>query len=461
MLLYYGRVSAPIFFAIRNEIIMKKTIPAIIISTMLFTGGCAFTAAPPADEPEVQEVTVNSVTDEEDPVSDVSGGDTSPEVQEPEVSEEPEEPAEPELPQTVSILGAETDIHEQSLDLALMTPDDVPAVAEAIAQMPELGWINLMNEEGVSELSVADVKTLKESNPSVNFIYDFDLFGKRVSTMDTEVTYQWVPIGNEGEEEIRNALSIFNDCQYFLLDDCGIDNEVMDGIRNDFPDTKVVWRIHVGTRSALTDDQVIRMTHGINDSMTEPLKYCHDVVYMDLGHDAGITDISFIQYMPLLECIILSDAKMTDITPLSYCHNLTWVELVYCDRLKDITPIVNLESVKYLNISYSGIRDITPIDTMNLDRFCAIAIGVSDEQLEEYKAAHPDTLAINSGNPYGYAWRYNDYGYHFFWYYARMREAFRYDQGSPGGFKLPEVWINNPPEEILAETGESSPAEET
>ena len=55
------------FFAIRNEIIMKKTIPAIIISTMLFTGGCAFTAAPPADEPEVQEVTVNSVTDEEDP----------------------------------------------------------------------------------------------------------------------------------------------------------------------------------------------------------------------------------------------------------------------------------------------------------------------------------------------------------------------------------------------------------
>ncbi|MBP1585044.1 MAG: hypothetical protein ILP17_05070, partial [Lachnospiraceae bacterium] len=281
---------------------MKKTIPAIIISTVLLAGGCSLApATPPTDEPEVQEVAVNTAP-EEDPVSDVSGDDTPTEVQEPEI---PEEPEEPELPATVTILGTETDIHEQSLDLAAMTPEDVPAVSEAIAQMPELGWINLMNEEGISELSVTDVKALKESAPEVNFIYDFDLFGKRVSTMDTEITYAWVPIGNEGEEEIRNALSIFNDCQYFLLDDCGIDNEVMDSIRNDFPDTKVVWRIHVGTRSALTDDQVIRMTHGINDSMTEALKYCHDVVYMDLGHDAGITDISFIQYMPLLECIIL------------------------------------------------------------------------------------------------------------------------------------------------------------
>ena len=200
---------------------MKKTIPAIIISTVLLAGGCSLApATPPTDEPEVQEVTVTAAP-EEDPVSDVSGDDTPTEVQEPEI---PEEPEEPELPATITILGTETDIHEQSLDLAAITPEDVPAVAEAIAQMPELGWINLMNEEGISELSVTDVKTLKESAPEVNFIYDFDLFGKRVSTMDTEITYAWVPIGNEGEEEIRNALSIFNDCQYFLLDDCGIDN---------------------------------------------------------------------------------------------------------------------------------------------------------------------------------------------------------------------------------------------
>ena len=161
---------------------------------------------------------------------------------------------------------------------------------------------------------------------------------------------------------------------------------------------------------------------------------------MDLGHDSGITDITFIENMTKLECIILSDAKMKDITPLSYCPNLTWVELVYCDRMTDITPIADMESVRFLNISYSGIRDFTLIDGMNLERFCAIAIGFTDDMLESYQRTHPDTLVINSGNPYGYAWRYNDYGYTFFWYYARMREAFRYVDPSPGGFKLPEKW---------------------
>ena len=212
----------------------------------------------------------------------------------------------------------------------------------------------------------------------------------------------------------------------------------MAGIRDDFPDKSIVWRIYVANKSALTDDQVIRMTHGINDAVTGPLKYCTEVVYMDLGHDAGITDISFIENMTKLECIILSDAKMKDITPLSYCPNLTWVELVYCDRMTDMTPIANMPSIRYLNISYSGIRDFDVVENLNLERLCVIAIGVSDDQLEAYKQRHPDTLAINSGNPYGYAWRYNDYGYTFYWYYADMRKAFRYADPSPGGFKLPD-----------------------
>ncbi|MCR4792200.1 MAG: hypothetical protein K5871_05585 [Lachnospiraceae bacterium] len=443
---------------------MKKIFPVIIISIVLSLSGCVYTLTPSApdeytqapDETDIQNTDAGS-TAENGPDDDgglttsefsVSGNDAA--------QNEPEEP-EPVLPQTVTILGEETDVSLTSLDLSGMTPEDVESVAEALTQMQDLAEVNLMDEEGLTQLSLSDVARLKESAPDTHFIYEFDFYGQTVSTSDAEVIRERVAIGNDGEENVRNALTILDRCEYFLLDDCGIDDEVMDSIRSDYPDTKVVWRIHVGTRSALTDDQVIRMTHGINDSMTGPLKYCHEVVYMDLGHDAGITDISFIE-MPLLECIILSDAKMTDISPLANCPNLTWVELVYCDRLGDITPITGLESVKYINISYSGIRDITPLYDMNLDRLCLISIGVSDEQLEEYRESHPDTLAINSGNPYGYAWRYNDYGYHFFWYYARMREAFRYDQGSPGGFKLPDEWINYPPEEETDDAANSEDA---
>ena len=136
MLLYYGRVPIPIFFCFSGKKYqMKRSIPAIIISTVLLAGGCSYASAtPPTDQPDVQEINITS-TPEADPVPDVSGGDTVPEMQQPDV---PETPPEPELPKTVTILGTEHDINEQSLDLSMITQDDVRSVAEAIAQMPEL-----------------------------------------------------------------------------------------------------------------------------------------------------------------------------------------------------------------------------------------------------------------------------------------------------------------------------------
>jgi hypothetical protein len=76
---------------------------------------------------------------------------------------------------------------------------------------------------------------------------------------------------------------------------------------------------------------------------------------------------------------------------------------------------------------------------MNLERFSCIGNPVSRDSFDEYCEAHPDCLCVYTGNPYGYAWRYDDYGYTYFSYYARMREVFRYTQSSPsGGFKMPE-----------------------
>ena len=107
-----------------------------------------------------------------------------------------------------------------------------------------------------------------------------------------------------------------------------------------------------------------------------------------------------------------------------------------------------MDSIKYLNISDSGVRDISPIMDMQLDRFSCIGNGISNEVSEEYIEKHPDCMVAFKGNPWGYAWRYDDYGYHFFSYYARMREVFRYEERSPGGYVFPE---DEEPEEEPAE----------
>ncbi|MCR5291980.1 MAG: hypothetical protein K6E28_03695 [Eubacterium sp.] len=349
-----------------------------------------------------------------------------------------EEPTTEAPPTSAMIHGEEYSLDSTSLDLSECTSDDIPEIIEALNQMPSLEKVNLMKGNDSSSFTPDDVRQLLDAAPAVKFIYRFDLFGKRLSIQDTVVKYVKDNIGNDGADEIRQALSILRKCELFVLDDCGIDDAVMAGIRDEFPDTKVVWRIHVGNQSALTDDTIIRMTHGVDDSMTEPLKYCTETVYMDIGHDEGISDISFVSEMPKLECIILSGSSVSDISPLMNCPNLTWLELNNCASVSDLSLVSGNTSVKYLNISSTKIRDISPANDMKLERFCCIGNGVSQEQIDAFCAANPDCMTSFTGNPWGYAWRYDDHGYTYFSYYARMREVFRYDTTSPGGFKYPE-----------------------
>ena len=406
-----------------------------ILGFMLLACGCTSTQQPlPVYEEQAETESENDIEPADETVSE---------------NTEPEPTVEPEpVPTTVFIHGNEYDRNISYLDLSECAPEEIPEIAEIIRDMPALETIRLMTDEGGSKLALEDVALLTDAAPDAEFIYSFDLYEKRISLSDNEVRFKDTDIGNEGEENIRRALSVLNRCDRFVLDGCGIDDEVVAQIDEDFPNTRVVWRIYVGNKSALTDDPIIRMTHGITDDMTGPLKYCRDVVYMDLGHDEGISDISFVANMPKLECLILSAAGVTDLSPLKNCGALTWLELVNCVKLKDISPIAGMDSIKYLNISDSGVRDISPIMDMQLDRFSCIGNGISNEVSEEYIEKHPDCMVAFKGNPWGYAWRYDDYGYHFFSYYARMREVFRYEERSPGGYVFPE---DEEPEEEPAE----------
>ncbi len=421
--------------SVNNSVkICSATALAVLIALSACTTQSDAPLTPGTENPQVTaEASENS--------QESAGGDAgSQDVSAAENTNETTVTEEPEiiLPETVEILGNEYEITQNYLDLSDMNPDDINSVIPGLEKMTSLETVNLMPEEGESLLSLEDVAGLKEAAPTVHFIYEFDFCDKHLTTADTEVIYEKTEIGNENEETIRQIISVMDECEYFLFDDCGIDDEIMASIREDHPETKVVWRIHVGWKSALTDDQVIRMTHGINDSMTGPLKYCTEVLYMDLGHDSGITDISFIENMPDLQCLILSDAQFADLTPLTNCNDLEWLELVSCYHIKNLEVIADMDSVRYLNISFTRTSDISGIMDMDLERFSCIGNYVPQEQRDEFAEKHPDTLIVYSGNPYGYAWRYDDYGYHYFSYYARMREVFRYDRGCPGGFKMPE-----------------------
>jgi len=332
---------------------------------------------------------------------------------------------------TVELLGNSYDVDTTALDLGGMGPSQVEDILPRLGLLTQLQSVKLS-----SSLSFADVDKLQEANPNAVFHYSFQLFGKTISTADTEIIYKNQKIGNDGESALREALTILDNCQRFVLDNCGFDNEVLAKVREDFRDgPKVVWRVYFGRDgryNTLTDDDVIRCVENVTDDTCGPMKYLEDVVHADLGHNDTLTDLSFIGYMTKLETLIASGCSVSDISGFENCKNLTWLELAYCGKLKDITPLAGCENLKYLNLSYTGVSSYEALDALKLERFVCLSPKASTKEQNTFTTIHPkaecQTLFYGTSQPYGKGWRYNSDGKMFSYYKDVIRKVFNYDQ---------------------------------
>ena len=319
---------------------------------------------------------------------------------------------------SINLFGEEYPHDTTALDLSEM---DAEVVSEYISQLlllPELQQINLMTEAGKCNWGVGDIAVMdaiRSELPQVRFDVQFDLFGQTVSSEDTRIEYYLADIGNEGAETIRRVLPYLESCEYFLLDGCGIDYEILAEMREAFPATKIVWRVWLGepdyksprsmrARSFLTDTHRIRTT-AVNDSNCHLLKYCVETKYVDFGHNHGISDFFFLSYMPQLEVAILALTKCNDLTPLANCIELEYLE-VYRSDVTDLSPIANCKKLKHLNFGDTDISDITCLYDIDLERIRGCVTDVPKEQFDKYAELHPDCQILNEGgSPSKNGWR--------------------------------------------------------
>ena len=340
---------------------------------------------------------------------------------------------------TVQVGDVELTEETQQVDLSGLPADQVETAAQRLTLLPNLSQVELMTQEDTSPLSVQDVRVLQQALPNVTFHYAFDLFGQTLSLADTRVEFVEADIGDAGEEQIRAALDILTECEYFLLDNCGLSNEVLAQIRDDYPQTKVVWRIFQENkgRSWLTDTLVLRAVYGINNTNSGVLKYLTEVKYMDLGHNTSMTDLSFCAYMPDLEIAILSGSPITDLTPLANCKKLEFLEVAWCGHLKDISPLAQCDSLKYLNIGHTKVSDLSPIYGLAMEMLSYVnsgtRVGFTDATWAEIQSHLPNCwityapLADNNASPYGVGWRYKEGWKGYTDIYKKVREVFDYD----------------------------------
>lgn len=329
---------------------------------------------------------------------------------------------------TVDLFGTSVSSEIDTLDLSAMTSQQVDQACAKLALLPGLTQVQLGG--GVT---MADVAKLQDANPAATFLYSFTIFGKTLSTTDEEVVFVKHAIGNEGEDTVRQALDILDNCKRFVLDACGMDSEVLAKIREDYREkTKVVWRIYFGVTSRysyLTDAETIRAVYNVTNDTVGPLKYCEDAKYIDMGHNDYLTDLTFVANMPNLEVFIGSGSAVTALTGFENCKKLVWLELANCLKLKDISALSACENLNYLNLSNTKVTDYSPLENLPLKRFMCVRPKASAEDQELFRQIHNECVTTYRGNEYGKGWRYEDNGKTFNEYYKNViREVFDLDR---------------------------------
>lgn len=332
------------------------------------------------------------------------------------------------LDYTVELMGTTYPSGTTELDLSAMGSGSVDEAVGKLAMLTDLETVRLGNG-----LSMADVARLQDANPNALFQYTFTLFGKTLSTADETVTFQNTAIGNEGEEKIRQALDILDNCQRFVLDNCQMDSEILARIREAYRDkTTVAWRVYFGVTNrynAMTDDETIRAVYNVTDDTVGPLKYCEGAKYIDMGHNDYLTDLSFLANMPELEVLIVSGCAATDLTGIENCKKLTWLELANCMKLENIDPVAGCESLRFLNLSNTKVKSFEVLDGLPLERFKYVNCKASKDERTAFGEIHPECMVSYSGNVYGQAWRYDDNGKTYNEYYKTViREVFDLDR---------------------------------
>lgn len=318
---------------------------------------------------------------------------------------------------SVAVAGQVYEMDAAETDLSSITSEDIETVLNQLAMLPGVTTVQLMNADGISNLSLMDVQALQEGFPQAHFLYSFQLFGQTLSTDTERVEFKNQKIGDEGEEQIRQALDIMDKCTYFLLDNCRLSNDVLANMREDYRGrTKIVWRIWFGEGTSLTDAEIIRSTYNVQDDNCHDLVYCEDARYIDFGHNEYLDACEFVAGMPNLEFIILSGAPIKDLTPFENCKKLKILEIAFCHYITDISPLAECESLEMLNIGATQVKDLSPLDDLNMTMLMASGAKVPQEERDRFASVHPDCWASYGGNQYGSGWRYDKDDKQLQWY---------------------------------------------
>ena len=262
-------------------------------------------------------------------------------------------------------------------------------------------------------LSDAEMMALAQRYPRCFFLWDMTIGEVQVSTDAEEIDISGQTV--ESPEEIEALLPYFPNVKRVVMCKCGLDDETMDALNQKYEDIRFVWSgrikdVYVRTDATYFYPFKFYRDMYVNTEDLYPLRYCTDMVCIDIGHMGDVENCEWAAFMPELKYLIIGETRISDLTPLSNCKKLAFLEL-FTIPATDYSPLVECTGLEDLNLGKTY-GDPAPIAKMtwlkNLwwsgvdgtyGRPCSNAKAVLTEAL-------PNThLRFNLAHPTADGWR--------------------------------------------------------
>ena len=308
---------------------------------------------------------------------------------------------------TVPLFGEEypqdtTELSFPSMDL------DLQELNTALENLSDVQAIHFDQPVAAPEELIA----LTEKWPDMDITWQKDAFGTTYDSSITEIDLTGMQM--DTPEAVVEELRYFPALEKVIMSECGpdqknwFDNETMAAFREKMRDQyKVVWTVRINNMKVRTDETYFmpaKYGEVVTNYQVQNLKYCEDMICVDLGHMA-IQNIEFVEYMPHLKYFIVVDAPFMYIDSISTCKELIYLEFFWT-WINDFTPLLECTALQDLNLARTNgdpmvLKEMTWLKNLWID-----GNDLTEAEKKELEAALPNTyIKYCYGLMAGNGWR--------------------------------------------------------
>ena len=301
------------------------------------------------------------------------------------------------------ILNTETDVS--------ISPDELPELAKKAGYFPALAGLSVEGVCPLSEDLANAMLLLRENHPDLSVNLQSQVYGVNADSSMDKLTLDNIAI--DDLTQLRWAIKVFSDIKTYEMCECGLSDDVMGGLREEYPDLTFTWVVHCGRFRVRTDAQVFStLEYVVAREYTEKtfspiFKYCTELRALDVGHHS-IVDISELANLKKLQVLILTDNFVQDISPLAELPDLVFVELDM-NKIKDASPLQNNEKLEDVCLMFnSSIKNISAVAKLpHLKRLYISNCIVYKSEMDKIKANLPKDCDLNTThNSMAAGWRW-------------------------------------------------------